>query len=109
VPYYEYFNPVACLGYSKLAIGFMKYAPPVYWNYKRKSTKGWSIWNILFDLTGGVFSFASGSIALDNGLNATKLILAIITIVFDLIFVVQHYCIYRGSSTKEGFYLEESK
>lgn len=29
----------------------------MYWNYQRKSTKGWSIFNILMDLTGGVLSF----------------------------------------------------
>lgn len=108
VPYYEYFNPVACLGYSKLTIGFVKYTPPVYYNYKRKSTKGWSIWNIIFDLMGGIFSFASGSIEVGNGLNVTKLILAILTIVYDMIFIVQHYCIYPKSSEKKSFYLDEA-
>ena len=29
----------------------------VYWNYKRKSTKGWSMFNVMQDLTGGVFAF----------------------------------------------------
>jgi cystinosin len=72
----------------------MKYTPPVYWNYKRKSTKGWSIFNIILDLIGGIFSMASGGLSVTNGLNLTKLILAVLTIFFDLIFVVQHYCIY---------------
>lgn len=45
------------MGYFKLVISTLKYLPQMYWNYKRKSTKGWSIFNILMDLTGGTFSF----------------------------------------------------
>ena len=59
----EYWNPVSALGYSKLAISFIKYTPAVYWNYKRKSTKGWSIFNIISDMIGGVLSLASGSVS----------------------------------------------
>ena len=92
------------MGYCKLSISFMKYAPAVYWNYKRKSTKGWSIFNIVLDLVGGIFSFASGSIEVDNGLNITKLILSITTIFFDTIFIIQHYCLYRKNTE---FYDEE--
>lgn len=32
--------------------------PQVYLNWARKSTVGWSIVNILLDLTGGIFSIA---------------------------------------------------
>jgi cystinosin len=42
----------------------MKYIPQLYWNFKRKSTEGWSIFNIIMDLTGGVCSF--GQIGLEN-------------------------------------------
>lgn len=45
------------MGYFKLLISFLKYLPQFYWNYKRKSTKGWSIMNIMLDFTGGLFSF----------------------------------------------------
>ncbi len=30
----------------------------VYWNYRRKSTQGWSIFNVMCDFAGGFFSFA---------------------------------------------------
>ena len=43
-------------GYCKAIITFVKYMPQVYLNYKRKSTEGWSITNILLDFTGGSFS-----------------------------------------------------
>ena len=45
------------MGYFKLAISNLKYLPQLYWNYVRKSTKGWSIFNIILDLTGGLLSF----------------------------------------------------
>lgn len=97
MPKNEYFNPVSCLGYANIIICFVKYTPPAYWNYKRKSTKGWSIVNIIFDLLGGIFSFASGTESVSNGLNMTKLILAILTVVYDLFFIFQHYCLYRNN------------
>ena len=78
----------------------MKYSPAVYWNWKRKSTKGWSIFNIILDLIGGGFSLASGGISVENGLNITKLALALLTIVYDLIFVFQHYLLYRPKKEK---------
>lgn len=76
-------------------ISFVKYTPAAYWNYKRKSTKGWSIFNIILDLVGAAFSIASGSLSVSNGLNVTKMILALLTIVYDIIFVIQHYCLYN--------------
>jgi cystinosin len=48
---------VSLMGYCKLSISFLKYLPQFYWNYKRKSTVGWSIINIILDFTGGFFSF----------------------------------------------------
>ena len=51
------FKVVSIMGYFKLSISFLKYLPQFYWNYKRKSTVGWSIINIILDMTGGLFSF----------------------------------------------------
>lgn len=45
----------AC-GYIKLAITLIKYVPQAVMNYRRKSTVGWSIGNILLDFTGGTLS-----------------------------------------------------
>ena len=82
----------------------MKYVPQAYVNYKRKSTIGWSIAQILFDLVGGGFSLLQ--VILDSSYdndwsgitgNPAKFLLANITIVFDLVFVIQHYVLYRGS------------
>lgn len=86
------------MGYFKLSISFLKYLPQLYWNYQRKSTKGWSIANIILDLTGGVLSFTQlaleGAFGEDVKVNIVKLILGIMVVFYDILFIVQHYCIY---------------
>ncbi|CAN8032854.1 unnamed protein product, partial [Ixodes persulcatus] len=42
--------------YSKLVITLIKYIPQAVLNFRRKSTVGWSIGNILLDFTGGSLS-----------------------------------------------------
>lgn len=87
------------MGYFKIVITNLKYLPQIYWNYKRKSTKGWSIFSILTDMTGGICSFAQMLIEYlygeDVGFNAVKVILGAITILYDSIFIIQHYFLYR--------------
>lgn len=65
---------------------------------------GWNIWTILLDLIGGVLSLLQ--LVLDSSLqsdwsgitgNPAKLLLGNITIFFDLIFIVQHYILYRDA------------
>lgn len=71
-------------------------------NYRRKSTVGWSIGNILLDFTGGMLSM------LQMILNAynfddwnsifgdpTKFGLGLFSVCFDILFMVQHYILYR--------------
>lgn len=90
------------LGYVKLLATFVKYIPQAWLNYKRKSTKGWSIWQILFDVTGGVLSISQliidASFQADwSGItgNPLKFGLGLVSILFDLIFITQHYVLYR--------------
>merc|ERR1712130_594156 len=40
----------------KVLVTLIKYIPQAYQNYKRKSTAGWSIHNILLDISGGSLS-----------------------------------------------------
>ncbi|KAL1265474.1 hypothetical protein QQF64_003501 [Cirrhinus molitorella] len=42
--------------YIKLGVTLVKYIPQAYMNFRRKSTEGWSIGNVLLDFTGGSFS-----------------------------------------------------
>ena len=71
-------------------------------NFKRKSTDGWSIGNVLLDFTGGFLSICQmfvisynnddwGSIFGDP----TKFGLGPISVLSDTLFVIQHYILYR--------------
>lgn len=88
----------------KLVITVVKYVPQAWVNYKRKSTVAWSIGQILLDLTGGILSLVQ--LILDSSFqsdwsgvtgNPIKFLLSNVTIFFDLVFVVQHYVLYRGA------------
>lgn len=84
--------------------------PQALLNRSRKSTVGWNIWNVILDLTGGVLSFLQliGDCA-DmkdwSGLtgNPAKIMLSIVTICFDVIFLVQHYILYPDADDKQSY------
>lgn len=44
---------------------------------------------------------ASGGLSVSNGLNITKVALAVLTVIYDLIFVFQHYVLYRKDRFEE--------
>ncbi len=89
--------------YVKLAITIIKYVPQAWMNYKRKSTEGWSIGNILLDFTGGVLSVLQMFLLAINyddwssifG-SPTKFGLGLFSVLFDILFIVQHYILYRS-------------
>ncbi|CAI2377540.1 unnamed protein product [Moneuplotes crassus] len=60
----KYWNTAMLCGYLKDVITVCKYTPQVYRNWKRKCTKGWNIWSVIFDFSGGVFSYLQ--IAIDG-------------------------------------------
>lgn len=90
------------LSYVKLLITFIKYVPQAWHNYKVKSTEGWAIQTIMLDLTGGVLSLIQ--LIIDSALeadwsgisgNPVKFGLSIVSLFFDVIFMTQHYILYR--------------
>lgn len=93
--------------YIKLFITLIKYMPQAYMNYRRKSTSGWSIGNVLLDFAGGWLSILQ---MLFNAYNyndwdsifgdPTKFGLGLFSVLFDILFFVQHYVLYRGSSSE---------
>ena len=91
--------------YVKLTITIIKYVPQAWMNYKRKSTEGWSIGNILLDFTGGVLSVLQMFLLASNyddwssifG-SPTKFGLGFFSILFDILFILQHYVFYRSRS-----------
>ncbi|CAF0965603.1 unnamed protein product [Rotaria sordida] len=88
--------------YVKLVITIIKYVPQAWMNYRRKSTEGWSIGNILLDFTGGVLSVLQMFFLATNYNDwssifgsPTKFALGFFSVLFDVLFIVQHYILYR--------------
>ena len=115
------FNSLVYMGWCKVFISLIKYIPQVISNYKRKSTIGWNIHNILLDFTGGAFSFGQNivdsfrddfSVTSDGqpkGLNIAKFALSFISMFFDIIFMTQHYILYKYSNSDLGGKKEKEK
>lgn len=89
--------------YIKLGVTLVKYIPQAYMNYRRQSTEGWSIGNVLLDFTGGSFSLLQMFLQAYNNDkwkfifgDPTKFGLGVLSIFFDVVFIVQHYCLYRN-------------
>lgn len=70
-------------------------------NFKRKSTVGWSITQQLLDFSGGLLSLLQ--LVIDSALqadwsgltgNPIKFGLANISLLFDIIFIIQHFVLY---------------
>lgn len=95
-------NLIYYFSYVKLAITIIKYCPQAYMNFRRKSTEGWSIGNILLDFTGGALSILQMFFLAINYNDwgsifgsPTKFGLGFFSILFDLLFILQHYVCYR--------------
>ncbi|XP_036743319.2 cystinosin isoform X2 [Manis pentadactyla] len=91
-----------CFSYIKLAVTLVKYFPQAYMNFYYKSTEGWSIGNVLLDFTGGSFSLLQMFLLSYNNDqwtlifgDPTKFGLGIFSIFFDIVFFIQHFCLYR--------------
>ncbi|CAG5129560.1 unnamed protein product [Candidula unifasciata] len=100
--------------YIKLVVTVLKYVPQAYLNFRRKSTVGWSIGNVLCDFIGGWLSILQMFLLAYNGDdwesifgNVTKFGLGVVTIFFDTLFIIQHYCLYRNKSDYETLKDEE--
>ncbi|XP_045842301.1 cystinosin isoform X5 [Meles meles] len=80
-----------------------------YMNFYYKSTEGWSIGNVLLDFTGGSFSLLQMFLQSYNNDqwtlifgDPTKFGLGIFSIFFDVVFFIQHFCLYRNKPGLQG-------
>lgn len=108
------FNSLVYLGWTKVFISLIKFLPQLISNFRRKSTIGWNIHNILLDFTGGVFSFGQNIIdsvrdrfsvtseGQSKGLNIAKYAISFVSIIFDILFMIQHYLLFRNSNSDLG-------
>ncbi|KAE8143363.1 putative L-cystine transporter [Aspergillus pseudotamarii] len=99
---WEWIDVVYVMGMAKVFLTAIKYTPQAVMNYWRQSTAGFSIGAILLDLAGAALSLMQ--LVLDSSLqadwsgtvgNVAKLLLGNITVLFDLIFILQHFVLYR--------------
>ena len=97
-------NILACCPYNIYFLLIFQYSPQVWLNFKRKSTTGFHIGGVLLDFGGGVLSllqmdiycFIEHSINQLTG-NIPKMALAVVTLLFNIILVWQHYVFYLGN------------
>ncbi|KAL9454276.1 hypothetical protein AB3S75_006828 [Citrus x aurantiifolia] len=79
----------------------IKYIPQAIMNFRRKSTDGFSIGNILLDFLGGCTNYTQMIVqSIDQNSwvnfygNIGKTLLSLVSVVFDLLFICQHYVLY---------------
>lgn len=98
-------NLLYLLSYVKLVTTLVKCLPQIVLNYQRKSTVGWTIWNVLLDIAGGLLSI--GQQVLDakatNDWTAmtgdpVKFSLGFVSIIVDVVFILQHYVLYAENN-----------
>ena len=104
----SWLNFLYVFSYVKLAVTLIKYIPQAVMNFRRRSTVGWSIGSILLDFTGGALSILQMFLISYNygdwksifG-DPTKFGLGALSILFDLLFMFQHYVLFWGRQPKE--------
>ncbi|KAK6128294.1 hypothetical protein DH2020_037963 [Rehmannia glutinosa] len=90
---------------SRISIGIVTVAWAIL-NFRRKSTIGFSIGNILLDFLGGVTNYCQMAVqSIDQNSwvnfygNIGKTMISLVSIFFDILFMVQHYVLYRAKKT----------
>uniref|UniRef100_A0A7N0TQ06 Cystinosin homolog n=1 Tax=Kalanchoe fedtschenkoi TaxID=63787 RepID=A0A7N0TQ06_KALFE len=85
----------------QVSMTIIKYTPQAVMNFRRKSTDGFSIGNIILDLGGGLANYAQMAMqSIDQHTwvnfygNIGKTLLSLISVSFDLLFIIQHYVLY---------------
>src|ERR1700712_2964183 len=93
--------------YVKLLLTIFKYIPQAISNYQRQSTLGWSVDQVVLDTSGSILSLLQ--LIIDSSLqgdwsgltgNPVKFGLANISLLFDMVFLTQHYLLYRSDEKK---------
>ena len=120
--FYQNLNFILLLAYYKATLTILKYIPQIYRNWARQSTVGWSIYEVLLDISGGLLSYLQlmvdtihakriGTYGTNgNQINVGKLMLSFIAVWFNVIFIYQHYCLYYDKQyQKKGNKIELKK
>ncbi|CAA0833785.1 Cystinosin homolog [Striga hermonthica] len=91
-----------CFNDIQVVMTIIKYIPQVVLNFRRKSTVGFSIGNILLDFLGGVTNYCQMAVqSIDQNSwvnfygNIGKTMISLVSIFFDILLIIQHYVLYR--------------
>lgn len=105
LPHHSWLWLISCFNTLQVVMTVIKYIPQAVMNFRRKSTIGFSIGNILLDFLGGVTNYgqmAMQSIDQHSWVNfygnIGKTLLSLVSIFFDLLFMLQHYVLYRSKN-----------
>jgi cystinosin len=90
------------LSYIKLICTVIMFIPQVYMNFQRKSTAGWSIYMVWMIFIGGsgsviqmlLLAYNNDDWSSVSG-NLAKLCLGLVSVFFSVIFLIQHFCVYK--------------
>ncbi|KAI3813112.1 hypothetical protein L1987_17828 [Smallanthus sonchifolius] len=109
IPKHSWLWLVSCFNMLQVSMTVIKYIPQAIMNFKRKSTIGFSIGNILLDLLGGLTNYGQMAVqSIDQHSwvnfygNIGKTLLSLVSIFFDLLFIVQHYLLYPVKKTEKS-------
>lgn len=103
----SWLHTVFILGYIKTLLGLIKYAPQAVLNWRRKSTEGFAVGMMIFDLAGGVASLLQMiflAVNNEDGASLTgnpgKFGTGVVTVTFEAIFILQRFIIYPPEKGK---------
>ncbi|XP_076942615.1 cystinosin homolog isoform X2 [Bidens hawaiensis] len=101
IPNHSWLWLVSCFSTLQVVMTVIKYIPQAVMNFQRKSTVGFSIGNILLDLIGGLANYGQMAVqSIDQNSwvnfygNIGKTLLSLVSVFFDLLFILQHYVLY---------------
>lgn len=87
------------LGITESWVCVVKYLYQIFLNYDKKSTVGYAIEGVWGDILGAVCSllqFVINKVIDQQDINWAKVLLAIISVVFDIVLLYQHYLVYKN-------------
>ncbi|XP_059291152.1 cystinosin homolog [Lycium ferocissimum] len=106
LPSHSWLWLISCFNTLQVVMTVIKYIPQAIMNFQRKSTIGFSIGNILLDLLGGVTNYGQMAVqSIDQNSwvnfygNIGKTLLSLVSIFFDVLFILQHYVLYPAWKT----------
>lgn len=98
---HSWFWLISVFNTIQVVMTVIKYIPQAFMNFRIKSTDGFSIGNILLDLLGGLTNYGQMAVqSIDQKSwvnfygNIGKTLLSLVSIFFDIVFIIQHYILY---------------